>query len=122
MDIMHKCSCTMSSCTVFATYADVCSLDGGIKLHKVHDESPAVTLPVDGQGGKTCVHFSPLDVVLASSAEDGSLHTWDTATCQSEDSYNSLHKVIVCIDNRGKLRQAMPACYLFACLSSPTAM
>ena len=100
----------MSSRTVFASYADVCSLDGGIKLHIVHEERPAVALPVDSHAGKTCVHFSPLYVVLASSAEDGTLHTWDTATCQSQDSYNSLHKVIVCINSRGNLRQSAPAC------------
>lgn len=65
-------------------------------LHKVHDETPGTVLPTESQIGKTCVHFSPLDGALASSAEDGSLYVWDTATCQTQDSYNNLHQVSLC--------------------------
>lgn len=62
-------------------------------LHAVHEEGPGIALPSDSKAGKTCVHFSPLDVALVGSAADGSLHTWDTATLQAQDNYRALHKV-----------------------------
>ena len=59
----------------------------------MHDDGPAVRLPADGPHGKLCVQFAPLDTVLVSSSQDGSLNTWDTATCQAKDSYRMLHRV-----------------------------
>ena len=59
----------------------------------MHDDGPAVRLPADGPHGKLCVQFAPLDTVLVSSSQDGSLNTWDIATCQAKDSYRMLHQV-----------------------------
>lgn len=70
-----------------------CSLSGELWLHRVHDDGAAARLPADGPIGKLCVQYSPLDAVLVSSSEDGSLNTWDTVTCQAQDSYRMLHKV-----------------------------
>ena len=75
----------------------LCSLSGELWLHRVHDDGAAIRLPADGPIGKLCVQYSPLDAVLVSSSEDGSLNTWDTATCQAQDSYRMLHKVQACI-------------------------
>ena len=59
----------------------------------MHDDGIAARLPADGSNGKLCVQYAPLDTVLVSSSEDGSLNTWDTATCQAKESYRMLHKV-----------------------------
>lgn len=59
----------------------------------MHDDGPAVRLPADGPHGKLCVQFAPLDTVLVSSSQDGSLNIWDVATCQAKDSYRMLHQV-----------------------------
>lgn len=59
----------------------------------MHDDGPAVRLPPDGPHGKLCVQFASVDTVLVSSSQDGSLNTWDVATCQAKDSYRMLHKV-----------------------------
>ncbi len=64
-------------------------------MHRVHDDGAATRLPADGPIGKLCVQYSPLDPVLVSSSEDGSLNTWDTSTCQAQDSYRMLHKVLL---------------------------
>lgn len=69
-----------------------CSSDGSLMLHRVHDETSGTVLAPASQVGKTCVHFSPLDGEVASSAEDGSLHVWNTTTCQSQSSYSVLHQ------------------------------
>ncbi|KAL3140375.1 hypothetical protein ABBQ38_004636 [Trebouxia sp. C0009 RCD-2024] len=68
------------------------SLSGEIWLHRVHDDGAAVRLPTDGTSGKLCVQFAPLDTLLVSSCQDGSLNTWDVATRQATDSYRMLHK------------------------------
>ncbi|DBA72869.1 TPA: hypothetical protein ACH3X2_009836 [Trebouxia sp. C0005] len=88
----HSKAVTSIHCSPDDKHFASSSLSGELWLHRVHDDGAAIKLPADGPIGKLCVQYSPLDAVLVSSSEDGSLNTWDTATCQAQDSYRMLHK------------------------------
>ncbi|KAL0055641.1 hypothetical protein WJX82_002724 [Trebouxia sp. C0006] len=88
----HNKAVTSIHCSPDDKHFASSSLSGELWLHRVHDDGAAIRLPADGPIGKLCVQYSTLDAVLVSSSEDGSLNTWDTATCQAQDSYRMLHK------------------------------
>ena len=71
----------------------VCSLTGEIHLHTVRHATQAAVLRTPGNRAKRSLHFTPLEPLLASGAEDGSLYVWDTSTYTLLDSYIQTHEV-----------------------------
>ena len=62
-------------------------------MHTVRQTSQAAVLRTPGNRAKRSLHFTALEPLLASGAEDGSLYVWDTTTYTLLDSYLQTHSV-----------------------------
>lgn len=74
-------------------------------MHTVRQTSQAAVLRTPGNRAKRSLHFTSLEPLLASGAEDGSLYVWDTTTYTLLDSYLQTHSV-----RHLKLTQSSYAC------------
>ena len=68
------------------------SVSGAVMLHALTDGRHLQSLARDGQVPKTSVACAPSDMLVASGAQDGSVHVWDGYTGSSTGVYQ-LHEV-----------------------------